>query len=214
MTERLHFHFSLWCIGEGNGNPLQCSCMENPRDRGPWWAAVYRVTQSRTRLKWLSGLAGKDYVLIQVWNCCWEVTVKPETTFPSLPCIKLIPHDWSQLMEWDQSFLFYTWQCTYVNLNFPIHSSPSTTTPLCVHISDPYIWISIPALQIGSSLPFSTATLEKRMDVCEKTKKGTTLWLSNPTPRHIPWENCNSKRHRNPNVHCSTIYNSQDMEAT
>jgi len=53
-TERLHFHFSLSCIGEGNGNPLQSSCLENPRDRGAWWAAVYGVAQSRTRLKWLS----------------------------------------------------------------------------------------------------------------------------------------------------------------
>ena len=50
-TERLHFHFSLSCIGEGNGNPLQCSRVENPRDRGAWWAAVYGVTQSQTRLK-------------------------------------------------------------------------------------------------------------------------------------------------------------------
>ena len=48
------FHFSLSCIGEGNGNPLQCSCLENPRDGQAWWAAVYGVTQSRTRLKWLS----------------------------------------------------------------------------------------------------------------------------------------------------------------
>ena len=54
MTERLHFHFSPSCIGEENGNPLQCSCLENPRDRGAWWAAVYGVTQSRTRLKRLS----------------------------------------------------------------------------------------------------------------------------------------------------------------
>ena len=53
-TERLHFHFSLSCIGEGNGNPLQSSCLENPRDGGAWWAAVYGVTQSWTRLKWLS----------------------------------------------------------------------------------------------------------------------------------------------------------------
>ena len=53
-TERLHFHFSLSCIGEGNGNPLQCSCLENPRDGGSWWAAIYGVTQSRTRLKRLS----------------------------------------------------------------------------------------------------------------------------------------------------------------
>ena len=49
-TERLHFHFSLSHIGEGNGNPLQCSCLENPRDGGTWWAAVYGVAQSRTRL--------------------------------------------------------------------------------------------------------------------------------------------------------------------
>ena len=53
-TERLHFHFSLSCIGEGNGNPFQCSCLENPRDRGAWWAAIYGVAQSRTRLKRLS----------------------------------------------------------------------------------------------------------------------------------------------------------------
>ena len=50
-TERLHFHFSLSCIGGGNGNPLQNSCLENPRDGGAWWAAVYGVAQSWTRLK-------------------------------------------------------------------------------------------------------------------------------------------------------------------
>ena len=55
-TERLPFHFSVSCIGEGNGNPLQCSCLENPRDGGAWWAAVYGVTQSQTRLKWLSSM--------------------------------------------------------------------------------------------------------------------------------------------------------------
>ena len=49
-TERLPFHFSLSCIGEGNGNPLQCSCLENPRDGGAWWAAVHGVAKSRTRL--------------------------------------------------------------------------------------------------------------------------------------------------------------------
>ena len=54
MTERLHFHFSLSRIGEGNGNPLQCSCLENPRDGGAWWATICGVTQSRTRLKRLS----------------------------------------------------------------------------------------------------------------------------------------------------------------
>ena len=51
MTERLHCHFSLSCVAEGNGNPLQCSCLENPRDGGAWWAAISGVTQSWTRLK-------------------------------------------------------------------------------------------------------------------------------------------------------------------
>ena len=59
-TERLHFHFSLSSIGEGNGNPLQCSCLENPRDRGAWWAAVYGVAQSRTRLKRLSSSSSSN----------------------------------------------------------------------------------------------------------------------------------------------------------
>ena len=59
MTEWLHFHFSLSCIGEGNGNWLQCSCLENPRDGGAWWAAVYGVTQSQTRLKRLSSSSSK-----------------------------------------------------------------------------------------------------------------------------------------------------------
>ena len=59
MTERLHFHFSLVCIGEGNGNPLQCSCLENPRDRGAWWAAVYGIAQYLTRLKRLSSSSSR-----------------------------------------------------------------------------------------------------------------------------------------------------------
>ena len=59
MTEQPPFHFSLSCIGEGNGNPLQYSCLENPRDSGAWWAAVYGVAQSRTQLEWLSGSSSK-----------------------------------------------------------------------------------------------------------------------------------------------------------
>ena len=58
-TERLHFHFSLSCTGEGNGNPLQCSCLENPRDGEARWAAVYGVAQSRTRLKRLSSSSSR-----------------------------------------------------------------------------------------------------------------------------------------------------------
>ena len=59
-TERLHFHFSVSRNGEGNGNPLQCSCLENPRDRGAWWAAVYGIAQSQTRLKRLSSSSSSN----------------------------------------------------------------------------------------------------------------------------------------------------------
>ena len=73
-TEWLHFHFSLSCIGEGNGNPLQCSYLENPRDRGAWWAAVYGAAQSWTRLKWLSSSSSSQSLLL----------IPPETTIH--PC--------------------------------------------------------------------------------------------------------------------------------
>jgi len=81
-TERLHFHFSLLCIGEGNGNPLQCSCLENPRDRWAWWAAVYGVTQSRTRLKQLSSSSSSgDHVVVLI-------------------CISLLTNDVKHLFMW------------------------------------------------------------------------------------------------------------------
>ena len=59
VTTRLHFPFSLSCIGEGNGNPLQHSCLENPRDAGAWWAAVYGVAQSQTRPRRLSSSSSR-----------------------------------------------------------------------------------------------------------------------------------------------------------
>ena len=67
-TEQLHFHFSLPCTGEGNGNPLQCSCLENPRDGGTWWAAIYGVARSRTRLKRLTEAAAavQDFAIFVI----------------------------------------------------------------------------------------------------------------------------------------------------
>ena len=67
-TEQLHFCFSVSCIGEGNGNPLQCFCLENPRDGGAWWAAVYGVPQCRTRLKRLSSSSSKGVKDSQDWK--------------------------------------------------------------------------------------------------------------------------------------------------
>ena len=84
-TERLHFPFSLSCTGEGNGNPLQCSCLENPREGEAWWAAVYGVTQSRTRLKRLSSSSSN----CQRWHpkksnqtleaCCNTLLLSPQS---------------------------------------------------------------------------------------------------------------------------------------
>ena len=79
-TERLPFHFSLSCTGEGNGNPLQCSCLENPRDGGAWWASVYGVAQSRTRLKQLSSSRQHKtcrfdpWVKKMLWSRKWQTT--------------------------------------------------------------------------------------------------------------------------------------------
>ena len=75
MTEWLHFHFSLSCIGEGNGNPLQCTCLEDPRDGGAWLAAVYGVAQSQTRLKRLSSSSSSIHIsLLPSW-----VSLSPPT---------------------------------------------------------------------------------------------------------------------------------------
>ena len=71
-TEQLHFHFSLSCTGEGNGNPLQCSCLENPRDGGAWWSAVYGFTQSWTRLTWLSSSSSKGKQYTSETPFSWE----------------------------------------------------------------------------------------------------------------------------------------------
>ena len=76
-TERLHFHFSLSCMGKGNGNPLQCSCLENPRNDGAWWAAVQGVAQSRTGLKQLSSskhsIGGRHatFPSVLAWRTPW-----------------------------------------------------------------------------------------------------------------------------------------------
>ena len=70
-NEQLHFHFLLSCIGEGTGNPLQCFCLENPRDGGAWWAAVYGVAQSRTRLKRLSSSSSRSCrQTSRLWRKC------------------------------------------------------------------------------------------------------------------------------------------------
>ena len=101
-TERLHFHFSLSCIAEGNGNPLQCSCLENPRDRGAWWAAVCGVTQSRTRLKWLSSSSSSNIISYLSYRehtkYRWMLVVDAFQSYSSLKAIFLL---WKGLVLWN-----------------------------------------------------------------------------------------------------------------
>ena len=85
-NKRLHFHFSLSCIGEGNGNPLQCSCLENPRDGGAWWAAVCGIAQSQTRLKQLSSSSNPMQGLPR-----WQSDKKPPANAGDAKDMVLIP---------------------------------------------------------------------------------------------------------------------------
>ena len=92
MTEWLHFQFSLSWIGEGNGNPLQCSCLENPRDGGAWWAAIYGVAQSRTRLKRLSSSSSSSFKsLLDISNWMshqnFKVIISKRVYFPTNPVL-------------------------------------------------------------------------------------------------------------------------------
>ena len=106
-TERLHFHFSLSCIGKGNGNPLQCSCLENPRDGGAWWAAVYGVTQSWTRLKWLSSsrsmTSNTEHPSVQfssVTQSCSTLCDPMDCSTPGLPVHHQLPEFTQTHVHW------------------------------------------------------------------------------------------------------------------
>ena len=89
-TEQLDFHFSLSCIGEGNGNLLQCSCLENPRDVGAWWAAVYGVAQSRTWLSWLSSSSGSRHIECSTLTASLSRILKSSAGISSPPLVLFI----------------------------------------------------------------------------------------------------------------------------
>ena len=110
MTERLPFHFSLSCIGEGNGNPLQCSCLENPRDRGAWWGAIYGVAQSGTRLKRLSS-SSSNYFWLPWWHNGKESACQ---------CKRLWFNPWFRKIPWRRE-----WQPTPVFLPGKSHGQRS-----------------------------------------------------------------------------------------
>ena len=94
MTEWLHFHFSLSCFGEGNGNPLQCSCLENPRDWGAWWAAIYRVAQSQTRRKRLSSSSSRNETKTKYIFLIINHSVIAINSFTEIVCYYLFTYCW------------------------------------------------------------------------------------------------------------------------
>ena len=119
-TERLHFHFSLSCVGEGNGSLLQYYCLENPRDRGAWRAAIYGVTQSRTRLKQLSGSSSSDPVS---FFCKWLSSFP--TTIYWKDCSLSIIYSWLCLKITDHVGIFFF--CA-------LYSIPLTEVSFCLPV--------------------------------------------------------------------------------
>ena len=91
-AEQLHFHLSRSCIGEGNGNSLQCSCLENPREGGAWWAATYGIAQSRSRLKRLSSSSSGDRATQGIGSGAYQLFPNPPGTksMDSIPGIQLV----------------------------------------------------------------------------------------------------------------------------
>ena len=114
-TERLHFHFSLSCIREGNGNPLQCSCLENPRDSRAGWAAVYGVTRSRTWLKWLSSRL--QYSINITFICIEKQKKSYNLLYFDIHIVEVV---WSQIQNIFEACL-YTEQMShiYTHYNLP-----------------------------------------------------------------------------------------------
>ena len=150
MTERLHLHFSFSRIGEGNGNPLQCSCLENPRDRGAWWAAVYGVAQSLTWLKRLSSNSS---------SLSWSVF---------LLC-RLVVLNWSEMGNGGREENCY-WKLMAQTRVAAKHLTVHRTTP-----QQRIIWpkVSImPKLRTAACRPMSTFVLF----CCLRPSPGHTMW--------------------------------------
>ena len=142
-TERLPFHFSLSCIGEGNGNPLQCSCLENPRDGGAWWASVYGVAQSRTWLKRLSSSSSSIYVTISCRALCDPIDGSP----PGSPVPGILQ---ARTPEWVAISFSSAWKWKVKGKSLSrvrLLATPRTTAPqapLSVGFSKQEYWSGVP----------------------------------------------------------------------
>ena len=189
-TEWLHFRFSLSCIGERNGNPLRCSCLENPRDGRAWWAAIYGVTQSWTRLKRLNN--NNNNVYLDRWGFLGGSVVKESTC----QCRRSRRHDfnpWVGKIPWRRK-----WQPIPVFLPGKFHGqrslqgySPrgckeSVVKNLLANTRDAGDMVSVPRLgrfpEEGNGNPLQYSCLENSMNrgawkavVCGVAKSQTRL---------------------------------------
>ena len=150
-TEQLHFHFSLSCTGEGNGNPLQCSCLENPRDGGAWWAAVSGVAQSRTQLKRLSSSSSSRREDLQSSQ---SILVNYSIHHHRIALI--IGGSFLQFSDLDANndFLICRTTAAVVNLKV-IAAIPPLIFPTVVSASNPLYLISLLEIQRAVSLSLS-----------------------------------------------------------
>ena len=168
---------SLPCIGEGNDNPLQCSCLENPRDGGAWWAALYGVAQSRTRLKRLSS------------SSCWALeqsrlfltslsTSAGNLKLPGVPQVNVLPLQ--IYLHWLQLFAFSHWR---KDDSLPVYCDPmdySLTRLLCPWDSPgKNTGVGCRALLQGSSQPKDRTPI-----LCSSCTAGR-FFTSEPWRKHI-----------------------------
>ena len=138
MTEQLPFHFSLSCIGEGNGNLLQCSCLENPRDGGAWWAAVHWVVQSRTRLKRLSSSSSSSSSSVYMSIPASQFMLTP-ITFSLL--VTISSNCFLTKVNLFLFFFFLEYSCCALLCQFLLYGK--VNQPL-VHMYPFFLWISLP----------------------------------------------------------------------
>ena len=107
---------SLSCIGEGNGNPLQCSCLENPRDGGAWWAAVYGVAQSRTQLKWLSSSSSGKEITLKI-TTSWCRTSEKAGWQCQLSCLHWVNYFTNTPRKWSHTAIPHRLKNNKIRLN-------------------------------------------------------------------------------------------------
>ena len=172
-TEWLHFHFSLSCVGEGNGNPLQYSCLENPRDRGAWWATVYGVAQSWTWLKRLSSSSSRFISIIfldsipvasSVTQLCLTLCDPMDCSMPGFP----VHH---QLLDPPQTHVHQVSDA--IQPSHPL-SSPSPPAPNPSQHQGLFQWVSS-SHQMVRVLEFQ---LQQQMNIQDWFPLGWTDWIS------------------------------------